>query len=331
MSAPLLEVRDLVTAFDTEGGRLVAIDGVSFSVEAGKTLGIVGESGCGKSVTALSVMRLLPKPAGQILAGKVLFEGRNLVDLDPEDMRTVRGGRIGMIFQEPMTALNPVQRIGRQLTEGMRLHGESDADIRNARALELLRQVGIPSPERRMSDYPHNLSGGMRQRVVIAMALAMRPALLIADEPTTALDVTVQAQILDLLRALQKSEGMGLMLITHDLGVIAEACDAVAVMYAGQIVETGPVEAIFARPRHPYTQGLLASVPRLETPSKTQLPTIEGMVPPLASLPAGCRFHNRCPHARDLCAEPAPMERVGAGHDVRCHRWQEIEAPEARP
>ena len=322
---PLLEVRDLVTSFDTDAGQVRAVDGVSFKVPRGKTLGIVGESGCGKSVTALSINRLLPKPMGNILGGQVLFEGVDLVKAPNEHMLKVRGGRIGMIFQEPMTALNPVHRIGRQLSEVFLLHKTKDPRKALEMSVEMLRLVGIPSPEVRVSEYPHQLSGGMRQRVVIAMALACKPALVIADEPTTALDVTVQAQILELMKQLQAEMGMSIILITHDLGVIAETCDEVVVMYAGRVAEHGPVREIFENPTHPYTRGLLQSIPRLEGERKRKLKTIEGMVPGLLELPSGCRFRNRCPHRIDKCAEAQPpLEEVSGGHTAACHVWRDL-------
>jgi oligopeptide/dipeptide ABC transporter ATP-binding protein len=323
---PLLSIRDLVVGFETDDGLVRAVDGVSLDVPRGRTLGVVGESGCGKTVTAFSIMRLLPQPQGRILGGRILFEGRDLAQASFEEMRRVRGARIGMVFQEPLSALNPVQSIGRQLAEVFLLHATKDRRDALARSVEMLRRVGIPSPEVRMGEYPHQLSGGMRQRVVIAMALACRPVLLIADEPTTALDVTIQAQILELMRALQREMGMSIILITHDLGVIAETCDEVAVMYAGRIAEQGPVEDIFAHPAHPYTRGLLASIPRLGTPRKSRLATIEGMVPALDELPSGCRFRNRCAYAVPACAEGAPpLETVAGGHAVSCFRWREID------
>ena len=325
---PLLSVENLATAFDTEGGEVTVVDGVSFEIEAGETLGLVGESGCGKSVTALSIMGLLPKPAGRIAGGRVSFGGEDLNDVPVARLREVRGNRIAMIFQEPMTALNPVHRIGRQLAEAYTLHAPaaSASEVRG-RALALLEQVGIPAPERRLTEYPHQLSGGMRQRVMIAMALASRPEVLIADEPTTALDVTIQAQILELLRDLQRETGMAILFITHDLGVIAELCSRVVVMYAGRIAEQATAAALFANPRHPYTQGLLSSIPRLEDEPKTLLSTIPGTVPGIGDLPAGCRFANRCPHVRDVCRDRAPvLEQVATGHGVACHRWREIQA-----
>jgi oligopeptide/dipeptide ABC transporter ATP-binding protein len=326
-SAPsdaILEVRDLVTTFDTDAGRLTAVDGVSFTVRRGRTLGIVGESGCGKSVTALSIMRLLPQPMGTIAGGKILFDGRDLTTLAPDAMHEVRGGRIGMIFQEPMTALNPVHSIGRQLSEVFLLHRTKDKAEAWRRSTAMLRKVGIPEPDVRMNEYPHQLSGGMRQRIVIAMALACEPSVVIADEPTTALDVTVQAQILELMQGFQRELGMAIILITHDLGVIAETCNDVVVMYAGRIAEAGPVQDIFSRPSHPYTRGLLDSIPTLDKPRKTRLNVIEGMVPGLKDLPAGCRFQNRCPYRIDLCASQPPLEEVSPGHETACHRWREL-------
>jgi oligopeptide/dipeptide ABC transporter ATP-binding protein len=321
----LLDVQDLAVEFDTEAGRVRAVDGVSFSVRAGQTLGIVCESGCGKSVTALSILRLLPQPMGRIAGGRILFRGQDLTALPAEGMHKVRTGQIGMIFQEPMTALNPVHRVGKQLSEAFLLHQDISPRTALERSVEILEKVGIPSPEVRVSEYPHQLSGGMRQRVVIAMALACRPSLVIADEPTTALDVTIQAQILELMKALQDEMGMSIILITHDLGVIAEACEDVLVMYAGRVAEMGSVEDIFHRPSHPYTQGLLDSIPRLDYPRKTRLRTIEGMVPGLMDLPAGCRFNNRCQYRQDRCAAEAPaLAAVAGGHGVSCHRWREL-------
>jgi peptide/nickel transport system ATP-binding protein len=323
----LLQVRDLVVGFKSEHSFARAVDGVSFDVKRGRTLGIVGESGCGKSVTAFSIMRLLPQPHGQIVGGQILFEGKDLVRLNEPELHRIRGDRIGMIFQEPLSALNPVHTIGRQLSEVLLLHKQVTKQQALAESVALLGKVGIPSPEIRVGEYPHQLSGGMRQRVVIAMALACNPSLLIADEPTTALDVTIQAQILELMYSLQKELGMAIMLITHDLGVIAQVCDDVVVMYAGQVAEQGPVAEIFRNPTHPYTRGLLASIPRLTTVRKSRLPTIEGMVPGLDSMPSGCRYQNRCPHAEARCAESKPpLEAVGAGHSVSCIRWRELPA-----
>ena len=323
----LLEVRDLVTGFETDAGLVRAVDGVSFSVPRGRTVGIVGESGCGKSVTALSIMRLLPQPMGKILGGRILLDGEDLVQVEAERMRRIRGARIGMIFQEPMSALNPVHRIGKQLCEVYLQHMDVTPQMAMNLAIELLGHIGIPSPEIRVGEYPHQLSGGMRQRVVIAMALACKPALIIADEPTTALDVTIQAQILELMQKLQFEMGMSIILITHDLGVIAETCDDVVVMYAGRVAESGPVREIFNHPKHPYTRGLLNSIPRLDHPHKTRLSIIEGMVPGLLDLPPGCRFQNRCPYREDRCGEaPPPLEEVTSAHEVACFRWKEIPA-----
>lgn len=328
MSETLLQVDGLVTEFDTDEGRVRAVDGVSFSVNAGETLGIVGESGCGKSVTAQSIMRLLPQPMGQIVAGQIMFQGEDLTQLPLEQMRRVRGARIGMVFQEPMTALNPVHTIGRQLTEVILLHKKVTSQEALRQAMNMLDKVGIPSPDIRMGEFPHQLSGGMRQRVVIAMALACQPDLLIADEPTTALDVTIQAQILELIQGLQRDMGMAVILITHDLGVIAETSQNVVVMYAGKVAEQGGVFDIFDRPTHPYTQGLLASIPRLDAMPKSRLTIIPGMVPGLLDLPAGCRFANRCPHRAEICVRQVPpLEPVGPGHQAACLRWREIVTP----
>ncbi len=295
----ILEVTDLVTAFDTDAGQVTAVDGVSFDVFKGRTLGIVGESGCGKSVTAFSIMRLLPQPMGHILGGEILYEGKDLTKITPEELYRIRGAGISMIFQEPMTALNPVHRIGKQLSEVFLLHqkGISKKDALD-QSIEMLRKVGIPSPEIRVGEYPHQLSGGMRQRVVIAMALALKPKLVIADEPTTALDVTIQAQILELMKELQAEMGMSIIMITHDLGVIAETCDDVVVMYAGRIAEKGSAHQVFHNPQHLYTQGLLNSIPRLENERKTKLNTIEGYVPGLLDLPVGARFADRSTHPK---------------------------------
>ena len=323
---PLLRVEGLVTAFATEAGQVRAVDGVSFTVHKGKTLGIVGESGCGKTVTALSILQLLPLPAASILSGRILFEGEDLVTAPIERLHAVRGNRIGMIFQEPMTALNPVHRVGRQIMEAMRLHRELAEGEALRATVEMLDKVGIPSPEIRMLEYPHQLSGGMRQRVMIAMALICNPGLVIADEPTTALDVTIQAQILELLQQLQDDYGTSIIMITHDLGVIAETCDDVVVMYAGRVAEQGSVEAVFGAPRHPYTQGLLQSIPRLSTPRKSRLHTIEGMVPSLTEMPVGCRFNNRCPYADDRCRSSYPdLDGEEGQHRAACHHWQRLE------
>ncbi len=319
-AAPLLAIENLRTVFRTSGGDVPAVDGVSLELPRGKTLGIVGESGCGKSVLSLSVMRLVARP-GRIAAGRVLLDGRELTALPADDMRQVRGRDIGMIFQEPMTSLNPVHTVGYQIGEAICAHesGIGKAELRN-RAVEALRRVRIPSPERRFDDHPHQLSGGMRQRVMIAMALACAPRLLIADEPTTALDVTVQAQILDLLRELQAGTGMGIILITHDLGVVAEMADEVAVMYAGRVAERGPARAIFEEPQHPYTIGLLGSVPRLDE-ERDRLLAIAGSVPPPFALPHGCRFHPRCPFSAAPCrAGQPPLRELAPGHRAACVR-----------
>jgi oligopeptide/dipeptide ABC transporter ATP-binding protein len=318
MTGSLLQVENLATEFATESGRLRVVDGVSFNVEAGRTLGVVGESGCGKSVTALSIIGLLPKPAGRVIGGRVLLDGEDLLRKPPQAMHEIRGRRIAMIFQEPMTALNPVQRIGRQLVEALHLHGAARPRDPRKRAIELLAEVGIPAPEHRLDEYPHELSGGMRQRVLIAIALACRPAVLIADEPTTALDVTVQAQILELLERLQRDHGMAMIFITHDLGVIAEIADDVLVMYAGRVVEHAAVETLFRSPLHPYTRGLLGSMPRLGQPPKSRLATIPGMVPALDELPRGCRFRNRCGEATPACADEPPLLDAAHGHRVAC-------------
>jgi len=319
----ILQVENLVTAFDTEAGRVRAVEDVSFQVRKGQTLGIVGESGCGKSVTALSIMRLLPKPAGTIEGGRILFEDIDITGLPADEMHEIRGNRISMIFQEPMTALNPVHKIGGQLREVYQLHFSDMSDSEMWReSIGMLQKVGIPDPEERVGEYPHQISGGMRQRVMIGLALACKPEILIADEPTTALDVTIQAQILELMRGLQRDTGMAIIFITHDLGVIAEMCDAVLVMYAGKIVERAPVVSLFGDPKHPYTQGLLASIPRLETPRKIELTIIEGTVPSLYELPEGCRFQNRCPHVMEICrTESPPFRPVGRDHFASCYLY----------
>jgi len=320
MTDALLRIENLRTAFRSSNGDIAVVDGVTLDVPRGKTLGIVGESGCGKSMLSLSIMRLVPPP-GRIAQGQVMLEGRDLAALSPAEMRAVRGGEIAMIFQEPMTSLNPVHSIGDQLTEAMRAHDPkaSDAELRD-RAIEALRRVRIPSPERRFAEYPHQLSGGMRQRVMIAMALSCKPRLLIADEPTTALDVTVQAQILDLLRDLQQETGMSVILITHDLGVVAEMADEVAVMYAGRVVERGTAKDIFEDPQHPYTIGLLGSIPRIEE-DRERLLSIDGSVPPPFAFPKGCRFNPRCPFAIRACTETdPPLRELSPGHRAACIR-----------
>jgi peptide/nickel transport system ATP-binding protein len=317
----LLEVRHLRTSFRLEeGGEFTAVDGVSFSVDGGRTLGIVGESGCGKSVTSLSIMGLLPKGQGRISGGSVRFEGRDLATLSPEEMRRLRGGRMAMIFQEPMTSLNPAFTIGDQIVEAIRVHRDMDAAQAREHAIEMLRRVCIPSPERRIDEYPHKLSGGMRQRVMIAMALACEPKLLIADEPTTALDVTIQAQVLDLMRTLREETGTAIILITHDLGVVAELADDVVVMYAGRIVERAPVRQLFERPQHPYTIGLLGSIPSMHL-EQERLHAIEGQVPTPMTKVQGCRFAPRCPFAVARCrAEDPPLLAMGEGQEAACWR-----------
>jgi peptide/nickel transport system ATP-binding protein len=326
----VLEVKNLQTVFFTNSGLFKAVDDLSFSVRRGETLAIVGESGCGKSVTALSIMRLVPDPPGRIVGGSVTLEGTDVLGLNEAEMRAIRGNRISMIFQEPMTSLNPVMRIGDQITEAVRLHRDMSAKEAWKKAVEMLRLVRIPEPERRAHEYPHQLSGGMRQRAMIAMALACRPALLIADEPTTALDVTIQAQILALIVELQKELGTGLILITHDLGVVAQTAQRVIVMYAGKKVEEAGVEALFENPRHPYTRGLMASMPAvLSFGSKTdaRLTEIPGMVPSLTNLPPGCAFAPRCSLAIDKCrAEFPPLEDWGDNHFAACWRAAETAA-----
>ena len=329
----LLSVEGLTTAFDTDEGRVTAVDGVSFDLGAGSTLGIVGESGCGKSVTAMSIMRLLPRPAGKILSGRVQFEGEDLIQVPDERMQVIRGKEIGMIFQEPMTALNPVHKVGRQIAESISIHKGLNRKYALDRAVEILRMVGIPDPEVRIDEYPHQLSGGMRQRVVIAIALACRPKLVIADEPTTALDVTVQAQILELLQSLQKELGMAVIMITHDLGVIAETCSDVVVMYAGRVAERGSVSQIFDNPQHLYTVGLLNSIPRLDSPRKQRLNTIDGYVPGLMEMPVGARFAPRSPHPRiaeylnsaSFMEERPGMVEVDTGHWVEDCSYVRVE------
>ena len=314
----LLEVRGLRTAFQTDAGIFNAVDGVSFTLEAGRTLGIVGESGCGKSVTALSIMGLIASPPGRIVDGEIVFEGVDLRTLAAAQMRDVRGDRISMIFQEPMTSLNPAFTIGDQIVEGIVRHRSVGRAEAREQAIEMLHRVRMPSPERRFHDHPHKLSGGMRQRAMIAMALALKPRLLIADEPTTALDVTIQAQILDLMRQLREETGAAIILITHDLGVVAELAHDVAVMYAGRIVEKADVESLFARPEHPYTVGLLGSIPKLNL-KQGWLPAIEGQVPNPWNVPAGCRFSPRCPFATTKChAEDPPLMDLGGGHASAC-------------
>jgi peptide/nickel transport system ATP-binding protein len=316
----VLEVSGLRTCFLTDQGDVAVVDGVSFALEPGRTLGLVGESGCGKSVTSLSIMGLLPAPAGRVADGAIRFDGTDLRTLPAEALRALRGNRLAMIFQEPMTSLNPAFTIGDQIGEVLTTHQSLSPAAARAKTIELLRRVHIPAPETRVDDYPHQLSGGMRQRAMIAMAIACNPKLLIADEPTTALDVTVQAQILDLLRELRRDNDMAMVLITHDLGVIAEMADEVAVMYAGRIVETAPVKALFEDTQHPYTIGLLGSLPRLDE-RKEALDAVEGSVPDALHMPSGCRFHPRCPFALPRCREDNPgLIEVRPGHQVACWR-----------
>jgi oligopeptide/dipeptide ABC transporter ATP-binding protein len=324
MNDPIIEVKNLVTSFEIEkNGRkskVNAVDGISFSLKRGSTLGIVGESGCGKSVTSLSIMRLIPSPPGKIESGEINFEGKNLVTLPESEMRSYRGNRISMIFQEPMTSLNPVFTVGSQIAEVFQIHkGMNKKDAMNE-AVRMLRIVKIPSPETRVHEYPHQLSGGMRQRVMIAMALACEPSVLIADEPTTALDVTIQAQILSLMNELQETQGMSTILITHDLGVVAEVCQEVVVMYAGKVVEKSSVKELFQNPKHPYTKGLLASIPKLAD-QKKRLTTIPGMVPSLGNLPKGCRFQTRCAFADESCKQAEPvLKQVSPNAEVACFK-----------
>ena len=330
MSEKILEVKNLETSFFSEYGVVKAVHDVSFDVYRGKTLGIVGESGCGKSVTSLSIMRLIPNPPGRITGGDILYKGESLLTKTPEQMRKIRGNEISMIFQEPMTSMNPVFTIGNQICEAISLHQDLSRKETRNKAIEMLRLVNIPAPEKRIDEYPHQLSGGMRQRVMIAMALSCNPNVLIADEPTTALDVTIQAQILDLLKELQDKVGMAMILITHDLGVVAEVCDDVAVMYAGRIVERGVGREIFKNPKHPYTRGLLNSIPTLSKDptgkvKKNRLETIPGIVPNLLHLPKGCRFQDRCTYAIEECRGDEPeLRTIGANehldHDIRCIR-----------
>ena len=324
----LLEVRDLRTVFAGDDGEFAVVNGVSFSVEAGRTLAIVGESGCGKSVTSLSIMGLLPKPHGRIAAGSVRFEGRELVGASEQELQDLRGNGMAMIFQEPMSSLNPSFTVGEQIIEALLRHRRISRVQARERAIEMLRKVRIPAPEQRIDEYPHKLSGGMRQRVMIAAALICGPQLLIADEPTTALDVTVQAQILDLLRNLSETSKTALMLITHDLGVIAETCTRMITMYAGEVIEDAAVDAALVRPLHPYTSGLLRSLPHL-SPRLGRLPSIPGRVPSIADMPDGCRFKARCPHAIAGCEAEQELLDAGEGRKVRCWRFAELDLPGA--
>jgi oligopeptide/dipeptide ABC transporter ATP-binding protein len=315
----MLSVRDLKTYFSTEKGVVKAVDGISFSLDYGDTLGIVGESGCGKSITARSLMRLVPPPNGKIVSGQVLLDGKDLLKFSKDQMRKIRGLEISMIFQDPMTSLNPVFRVGDQLSEAIRLHQNISKKDSWSESIEMLKKVGIPSPEHRITNYPHQLSGGMRQRVMIAMALSCKPKLLIADEPTTALDVTIQAQIMYLLNELKRETGSSIILITHDMGIIAEMTQKVIVMYAGRIVESAEVKKLFACHYHPYTDGLLRSIPRLDSRKKEKLSVIPGTVPSMLSLPQGCKFSNRCTKSFDKCRESEPdLYQVDENHHVRC-------------
>jgi oligopeptide transport system ATP-binding protein len=321
----LLEVKGLKTHFFTQDGTVKAVDGISFTIGDGKTLGVVGESGCGKSITAMSILRLIGRP-GRIVAGEILLDGRDLVTLPEDDLREVRGNDVSMIFQEPMTSLNPVFTCGDQIAEAVALHLDLDRKGAMARAVEMLSFVGIPDAKRRAKEYPHQLSGGMRQRVMIAMALSTNPALLIADEPTTALDVTIQAQILELMKEMRTRNGMAIMLITHDLGVVAEMADDVVVMYAGKIVEQATAPTVFERPHHPYTRGLLASIPRLGERRK-RLEVIQGTVPNPLNLPSGCLFKRRCPYAMPICDTAPPLQQVEPGHLSRCWLTPDSQPP----
>ena len=327
MGEYLLEVQDLKTYFKVKAGRVRAVDGVSFAIKPGERLAVVGESGCGKSVTALSIMRLVPQPPGEFAGGSVLFEDQDLLDLPDSAMRKIRGGKIGMIFQDPMTCLNPTMTVGKQIGEALRIHLKLSKDEAQKRAIALLEQVGIPAAAERVNSYPHQFSGGMRQRVVIAIALACNPKLLIADEPTTALDVTVQAQILELINGVASDFGTAVMLITHDLGVVAGMTDRVVVMYAGKVVETAPTDELFENPRHPYTLGLLASVPRLDEERRSQLKTIEGAPPDLLQPPPGCPFMPRCAFARAICRTMPPLDPVAgnSAHLKAC--WVDVTDP----
>ncbi|MGE3909728.1 MAG: ABC transporter ATP-binding protein [Chloroflexota bacterium] len=320
---PLLEVKNLKTWFYTPDGIVKAVNGVSFTLNEGEALGLVGESGCGKSVSAMTLMRLIPTPPGRIVEGEVIFDGKDLLKLNDEGIRRVRGNDIAMIFQDPMTSLNPVLTIGRQIGEALELHKGMSRDQSRNRTVELLELVGIPAARSRVDDYPHQFSGGMRQRVMIAMALSCDPKLLIADEPTTALDVTIQAQILDLIMQLRRDLGMAVIMITHDLGVVAGVADKINVMYSGFIVESAPAEELFARPRHPYTLGLLRSIPRIDEPRKEKLIPIEGLPPDLIDAPAGCPFVPRCNYKVDRCVEENPsLEPVDTGHNIAC--WVDV-------
>jgi oligopeptide transport system ATP-binding protein len=322
---PLLDVKNLRTQFFTQDGVVKAVDDVSFHIMPGETLGIVGESGCGKSITAMSIMRLIPSPPGKIVGGQILFDGEDVMKMSDEEVRSIRGNKIAMIFQDPMTSLNPVLTINRQISESLELHLGMSKSQSRARSVELLKMVGIPNAEERVDQYPHQFSGGMRQRVMIAMALSCNPSLLIADEPTTALDVTIQAQILDLMRNLQQEHNTALMMITHDLGVVAGMTDRIQVMYAGHVVETAPTEELFANPRHPYTVGLLNSIPRLDAVAKAKLSPIRGLPPDLIDLPDMCPFLPRCDYAREKCEQQnPPLLEVNDVHRSACWFWDEV-------
>lgn len=328
MSDYLLEVKDLKTYFKTRAGMIRAVDGVSFAIRAGEKIALVGESGCGKSITALSIMKLVDQPPGEYAGGSILFEDQDLLDTQERAMRKIRGGQIGMIFQDPMTCLNPTMSVGKQIIEGLKIHLNLSESAARQRAISLLEQVGIPAAGERINAYPHQFSGGMRQRVMIAMALACNPKLLIADEPTTALDVTVQAQILELLTAICHEFGTSLLLITHDFGVVAGMADRVVVMYAGKVIEEGPTEEIFAHPLHPYTLGLLSSVPRLDEARHAELKTIEGTPPDLLNPSPGCPFMPRCLFARDICRSMPPLQAVPGNPEHFKACWPDITAPQ---
>lgn len=326
----LLKVIDLATYFTTEEGTVKAVDGVDFEVRRGEVVGVVGESGCGKSITSMSILRLIPKPQGKIVRGKILFEGQDLLALSEEEMRKIRGNKIALISQDPMTSLNPVLTVGEQIMEAIMLHQGLDRQAAKKKAIEMLRKVGIPEPEKRVDQYPHQFSGGMRQRAIIAMALSCEPKLLIADEPTTALDVTIQAQILDLMREIKEKYNAGIIFITHDLGVVAEMCDFVCVMYAGKVVEAADVYTIFKTPSHPYTIGLLKSIPRLDE-VKDRLESIDGQPPSLSKLPKGCSFAPRCVEATESCRQKEPeLIRVGVNQFARCLKRDEWKPEETQ-
>ncbi len=323
MEVPLLKIIDLKTYFFTQEGVTKAVDGISFTVRKGETFGIVGESGSGKTITSLSILRLVPPPSGKIIGGKILFDGEDLLEKGPKEMRAYRGRRISMVTQDPMTSLNPVYRIGNQIMEAIVYHQALKGKALRQKAMEMVRLVQIPSPEVRVTEYPHQFSGGMRQRAMIAMALSCQPDLLIADEPTTALDVTIQAQILRLMKEVQGVFGTAIIFITHDLGIVANMCDRVAVMYAGKILEQADVRTIFHFPKHPYTKGLMDSIPKLGE-KKERLQAIEGQPPDLGNLPSGCRFSPRCPHVLPVChREEPPIEIISEDHEIRCFRWRE--------